>query len=447
MNPRKFAGLIVLTLVILVVIVVQTFTGSPPKPTLTSVSGVLPSLTSDSGVPSDPTSTVDPAVPSCVTVDNVHGLIGGKEAFFKDPDIIKILEERYCLTVTYTRVGSLDMVKLCGDVVYEFCFVSNQNSGQEIRDKLGSAVLNNRIIFHTPIVFYTWGPVADALIAQGIVEKRGDIFYLVDSHKLIQMMLNDTQWSDIGLSQIFGKVYVLTTDPAKSTTGNSYAGLVANSLNCGVVVDHGSVTQFLPHLRTLFKGLLPENTTTLFEYYLTAGMGAAPIISAIESNLIEYSLLHPDPATQQYIRQNLVMLYPEPTVLTSQPLIALTEGGLRLMEALRDPDIQLLGWEHHAFRSAVPGVPNDSAVFKLSGMRDTNVTLVIPMPLPAVMNEIVLAIQATPTASSASPSQVSTFTIPSCLSPPVVSPTASTPGSVSFIRQPRRIKFPIDRAA
>ncbi len=56
-------------------------------------------------------------------------------------------------------------------------------------------------------------------------------------------------------------------------------------------------------------------------------------------------------------------------------MIALTDGGMRLVEALSDPEIQLLGWKHHAFRSAVPGVPNDPTVFNISGMRDTNVTL------------------------------------------------------------------------
>jgi hypothetical protein len=371
MNPRKYAGFSVLACVFLIIAVYKIRSGSEAD---NSANG-----------------QVGPAI-------TVNGLIGGKEAFFTDPEISRILKERYGITVEYRRVGSLDMVKDC-QVGLDYCWPSNQNSGQEITDKLGSAVVANKTIFHTPIVMYSWGPVANALIAQKIVEKRGDIFYVVDFPKLVQMMLDGTKWSDIGLPQIYGKVYVLTTDPAKSTTGNSYLGLVANALNGGGVVNHESLAEVMPQLQSLFGGrLLPENNTTLFEYYLTHGMGAAPIISAIESNLMEYSTAHPE--SQDFNRQNLVTLYPEPTVLTSQPLIALTDGGKRLMEALRDPEIERIGWEHHAFRSDVPGVPNDPTFFNVSGMRAADVDLVTTMPLPDVMNEIVQTLQETPTAST-----------------------------------------------
>ncbi|MEA2528617.1 MAG: hypothetical protein QOG89_261 [Thermomicrobiales bacterium] len=65
------------------------------------------------------------------------------------------------------------------------------------------------------------------------------------------------------------------------------------------------------------------------------------------------------PAQQQKIREEMRRLYPKPTDLFPHPLIALTEGGERLMVALRDGEIQRIEWERHHFLSAAPGGQND----------------------------------------------------------------------------------------
>jgi hypothetical protein len=145
-------------------------------------------------------------------------------------------------------------------------------------------------------------------------------------------------------------------------------------------------------------GLLPDTTTQLFEQFLALGMGAAPIIVAYESNLIEYGLTHQTPTDQAIIGQQVRTLYPKPTVWSSQPLIALTAGGERLMAALRDPEIQRLGWERHGFRSAVSGVPNNPNAVGQQGV-PASIDSVIQMPRAAVMERIITALQATPTAA------------------------------------------------
>jgi hypothetical protein len=150
-------------------------------------------------------------------------------------------------------------------------------------------------------------------------------------------------------------------------------------------------------------GLLPDTTTLLFEQFLSLGIGAAPIIAAYESNLIEYSLNHTSPDAQAYVRDNVRTLYPTPTVWTSQPLIALTEGGQRFMNALRDPEIQRIGWEAHGFRSAVPTVINDPAVLNQPAI-PRSIDSVIPMPGPAAMDQIIAALQGTAPTSDPPPS-------------------------------------------
>jgi hypothetical protein len=79
-----------------------------------------------------------------------------------------------------------------------------------------------------------------------------------------------------------------------------------------------------------------------------------------ENQLVEYSLAHQ--AQQDLLRRQIVLLYPRPTVWSSHALIALTPNGGRLLDALRDDDLQQLAWSHHGFRSGLMGVQNDPKV-------------------------------------------------------------------------------------
>jgi hypothetical protein len=382
MKPRQFAGLAILLTVAIIVAATQFWPG-------------------DDNGKSIPAGNPGPDL----TID---GLIGGKIAFLQDPDVIRVLQEKYGLTVKFERVGSIAMIERCKEGE-DYCWPSSQNSGEVIKGNLGSSMLASEIIFNSPLVLYTWTPIADALITQGIVEKSGETYYIADLARFISMIDDGTQWSAIGLPQMYGPVRILTSDPTKSNTGNSFAGLLANTLNGGVVVDQASVGGVQPDLVTFFSklGLLPDTTTLLFEQFLSLGMGACPLIAAYESNLIEYGLVHQSPDAQNYIRTNVRTLYPKPTVWTSQPLIALTEGGQRFMTALRDPEIQRIGWEHHGFRSAVPGVINDPAVLNQPAIPQS-IDSVIPMPGPAAMDQIIGALQGTvPTSDPpASPSAI-----------------------------------------
>lgn len=319
----------------------------------------------------------------------VDGLIGGKIAFLQDPDVVNYLENEYGLTVTAKRVGSFDQIDQCVAPL-DFCWPSSETAGALMEAKLGASALDCQIIFNSPIVMYTWTPIADALIAQGIVEQRGDTLYLTDLAKLVEMIDNQVQWSAIGLSDLYGTISIRSSDPTASNTGNSFVGLLANTYNGGQVVDETTVDTILPLLQAFVSrmGLIPDTTTEMFDQFFTLGMGAAPIIVAYESNLIEYALTHPTASNQKYISDNVRTLYPEPTVWSSQPMCALTEGGMRLIEALRDPEIQRLGWEDHGFRTGVPGITNNPKAVPVPGVPGV-VLSIIQMPKPAVMIRII----------------------------------------------------------
>ncbi|HEY3263422.1 MAG TPA: hypothetical protein VGJ95_24640 [Pseudonocardiaceae bacterium] len=47
------------------------------------------------------------------------------------------------------------------------------------------------------------------------------------------------------------------------------------------------------------------------------------------------------------------MLYPEPTLYSDHPILALTADAGRLIDAMKDPDIQKIAWADYGFRSGV----------------------------------------------------------------------------------------------
>jgi hypothetical protein len=354
MKPRQFAGLALLLAVIGVVAVIFLMKDGPDSP--------------------------KPIV--------VEGYGGGKGPFLDNPALIKLLRDKYGLTIDFTRVPSIDLYEQCTEGL-DFCWPSSQTIAELLESKPGLTVLQSEVIFNSPIVMYSWVTIVDALVKEGIVQQTGDTYYLVDFARLLQMDINDVPWKTIGVP-LEGPVRIRTSDPTASNSGNSFVGLMANTLNDGRVVDENSVDQIMPQLVSWAnqRGLMPDTTTEMWEQFFTLGMGASPIIAAYESNLIEYCLQNASEESQKFIRDNLRTLYPSPTVWSSHPMLALTEEGQRLIEALRDPEVQRLGWEQHGFRTAVPGVANNRGVCNLPGVPAT-INSVIPMPNPAVMIEII----------------------------------------------------------
>ena len=103
---------------------------------------------------------------------------GGKEDFIQDEEVVKIIEEEYGLNVVYDSWsnGKLivkELVREHGKNEYNAMFCSDQrfydyyklpadaSKGEAERKNVTSGGL----ILNTPIVIYSWGEIADALMA------------------------------------------------------------------------------------------------------------------------------------------------------------------------------------------------------------------------------------------------------------------------------------------
>jgi hypothetical protein len=327
------------------------------------------------------------SVPDPITV---RGVIGSeKSGLLDDPEIKKILHDRHGITVDYKRTGSLRLAQ--GETAGQDFLRPSGQYPREVCERDHGQVLKAEVTFSSPIVMYAWGPVAQGLAGAGIVEQVDGTSY-VDMAKLVAAINSGKTWGDVGVPQVGGKVLVYTTDPTASNSGNLFAGMLANTLNGGAVADEATIGAVLPGVEAYFGrlGYMSESSGFPFEQFLSQGIGAYPMIVGYENQLIEYSPEHPE--FRDVLLKQVTILYPRPTAWATHTMMALDANGVRLLEALKDPDIQRLAWERHGFRTGLIGVQNDPSVFQVVGLPKTSVQTAMPIPRASVMDRIVKAL-------------------------------------------------------
>jgi hypothetical protein len=329
----------------------------------------------------------------------VRGTIGSEKAgLLDDPDVKKILLNKYGITVDYRRTGSI--VLATGDVAGQDFLWPGSQFARELYEQTHPPA-RSEVIFNSPIVMYAWNPVADGLVKQGTVEVVDGVRYL-DLPALITMIEAGKTWREVGVPQLTGRVLVATTDPTKSNSGNLFAGLLANTYNGGNVPDASTAQTMLPRLREFYGrlGYMEDSTGFLFNQFLVMGVGTYPLIVGYENQLVEYSIEHE--AQRDLLKREIVLLYPRPTVWSSHTLIAVTPAGGKLLDALKNPDIQQLAWSKHGFRSGLMGVQNDPKVLQVVGVSNAEVAA-IPIPQASVMELITQGLQTSAAGPAPSP--------------------------------------------
>ena len=220
-----------------------------------------------------------------------------------------------------------------------------------------------------------------------LVKQEGDVYFLSSPEGLFKMMSEGKKWKELNLN-LFGSVVVKSTDPTKSNSGNMYGALLANTMNNNQVVTDADIDNIKESVKQVFQrqGHMEGSSGVLFQHFVNQGEGAFPIIVGYENQLIEFSNQHPDKI--QVIRDRLRILYPQPTVWASHPMIAVTENGEALLAALADEEIQKLAWEEHGFRSGGVGGQNDPSIFTITGLPKT-ISSVMPTPNANVMTKLI----------------------------------------------------------
>ena len=316
---------------------------------------------------------------------------GGKEDFIADSEVNKILKKKYGIEVVYDswsngktitlplireaiHLGNQNIinrfdqkenitVNTPGVSKYDALFTSDQrfydyyklspNKANSESDRY--TVLEGGLTLNTPIVIYSWKDVANRLIEESIVTQEEDgVYYITDMNKLMDYILEGKTWSDIGLTDLYGNINIASTDPISSSPGATYYGLLLSILGNGQITEDG-LEENLAKLKQFYQksGYMNNTPADLFERYLKTGMGGEPMIVDYEKSLIDFA--NSNPNGFQQVKDDIVVLYPKPTIWNSHCYAAFSENGKLLYKALQDEKIQQIAWEKYGFRTGITG--------------------------------------------------------------------------------------------
>jgi hypothetical protein len=281
---------------------------------------------------------------------SVRGLIGSeKEAYFADPRVVKALAAQG-ITVTVEKAGSRDIAARYDASKYDFGFPSGAPAAVQLKAQAKAATVFNP--FYTPMVFASWRPIAEILVANGIAERKGEIYYVVDLPGLMALVEKGTRWRELKHSEAFATskaVLVNSTDVRTSNSAVMYLALASYVANQQQIVQsQEDVDRVLPVVAPLFlrQGFQEQSSAGPFEDYLALGMGKAPLLMTYESQLVEFWLKHPD-KLKSSDPNGMVVMYPKPTVYSKHVLVPYTPAGVRLGTVLEnDPALRALAHEY-----------------------------------------------------------------------------------------------------
>lgn len=298
-----------------------------------------------------PWDSFDGGSSSSVNTVAVTGTIGSeKAAFFKDPKVVETLEEKG-LSVQFLTAGSRDIVKNAA-AGRDFLFPSSAPAGQAASAAREGSTLSTP--FYSPMVVLTHADLVPALKGAGLVTERDGFFYL-NTARLIEITAEGKRWRDIAPEFPSPRaVEVTTTDVRTSNSAAMYAavlGWVANGENPFVGPDQAR--EAAKRIAPLFagQGYTQSSSAGPFERFIRVDKGEMPMVLAYEAQYIEYARTNPNNARHQ-------VLYLDPTINSEHSLVALTDQGRKLADALATPELQRLAAEH-GFRPSELGALDD----------------------------------------------------------------------------------------
>ncbi len=319
---------------------------------------------------------------------NLFGFIGGeKQAFIEDPDMVKALGS-WGLTLDARVAGSVEMVREAALLSQKPQFLWPSSSIMvDLARQNGVAIRKDQVVLNSPMVIYSWAPVAEGLTKAGLVTQAADGTNHLDLKALLDAVSSGQQWSALGVPQLFGRVRVVSTDPNRSNSGFMFAGL-ALSLLAGDVATMDDLARYGDQLESVFRsmGLKSSSSGKLFDQYLAGGVGAEPMVVGYENQLVEWILA--DPARWARVSGNAgskpVVLYPRPTAYSAHPLITIDAAADRLLEALMSEPLQQLAWTKHGFRGPLGAIAGETSG-PIAGLLPAEIDAVLPIPAADVM--------------------------------------------------------------
>ncbi|MFJ6195405.1 hypothetical protein [Micromonospora sp. NPDC092111] len=309
--------------------------------------------------------------------------VGGSEKseLMADAEVRRILRDDHRLVVAFQPLGSYDQVQLSTDEIKARrldCLWPSSASAQGVFEAQHPGAFPDyraENVLQSPEVIYAGPRGTDALIRKGIVQRRGDRYFVVDlKGLLLEHVVRRGTWEALGAADLRGPITVASTDPTKSNSGFTLAQLQLNIIATPDGFSAPSLAQArraLPTMRALHdaQGLQSRSSESGFREWLTqGGEFKAPLYAGYENQIIQQVAQSGDGSTA--LLKSVRVLYPDPTIYSDHPVLALDPAAARFADAMKDPKIQEIAWKRYGFRSATQVGANDVADFPGIGLAD-----------------------------------------------------------------------------
>ncbi|WP_432842660.1 hypothetical protein [Dactylosporangium sp. CA-092794] len=318
--------------------------------------------------------------------DTTLNCVGGSEKteLMADTKVKSILHDKYHLTINFQPMGSYDQVQLKTEDIKTRnldCLWPSSASAQSVFESQHPGAFKEyraENILQSPEVIYGGPQGTDALVAKGVVQLRDNRYYIVNMKALLLDYITTKQtWEGIGATGLSGPITVSSTDPARSNSGFVLAQLELNILATEDVHSAPSLEQArkaLPAMRKLYdaQGLQARSSDAGFRQWLTQGGELqAPLYAGYENQLIQLiQQVAQSGANTATVLAKVRVLYPDPTIYSDHPVLALNANAGRFIDAMKDSEIQTIAWQQYGFRSAVQVGINDVTYFKDISLSD-----------------------------------------------------------------------------
>lgn len=269
--------------------------------------------------------------------------------FLRDPELAKALDAEG-IVLDVQKAGSREIASHPDLKTFDVAYPAGVAAAQKIATATGSRRMSNS--FYTPMAVASWKQLLPPLEANGIVRRQGGAYYIADMHKLVGMMEQGARWKDLQPNPAYAvskSVLIGSTDVRTSNSAAMYLALVSYVANGDNVVDSDAAAdQVVDRLLGLFskQGYQESSSSGPFEDYVTMKLGKSPLVMVYEQQFLQYAF------RQASIDPDMVLLYPQPTVLTKHTIVALTDKGARFADVFeRNPEVRKIA-SRYGFRGS-----------------------------------------------------------------------------------------------
>ena len=286
----------------------------------------------------------------------IRGFIGSeKDPFFKDPRVVAALK-RGGFDISLSTAGSREIAAKDLSQV-DIVFPAGVPAAEKVRRE--HAGTQSFVPFYTPMAIATWKPIVDLLTSAGVAHQTAGGYTALDMDAFMALAAKDTRWKDLPSNTAYPvnkSVLITSTDVRKSNSAAMYLAIASYIANGRNIVDTDQQADaILGVVAPLFlrQGYVENSSEGPFDDYLVQGMGKAPMVMIYEAQYLARAA-----ANDGSIRPDMVLMYPEPTILSKHTLVGLTAAGIKFGQFLTDdPELRSLATEY-GFRTT------DAAGFK-----------------------------------------------------------------------------------